>query len=230
MGEIRPNPKHPAPFSDPIIEFIGRRVREEQRALGRPLTLLDPFAGVGRIHRLYKPGLIETWGIELEPEWAACHARNRVGDAMQPHTWGPMGRARIDVIATSVTYGNRFSDAHDAQDGSVRRSYTHDLGRPLHEHNSGAMPWGARYRRFHADAYVILIRRLRPGGLFILNVSGFIRHQEVVDAPLFHLGAALAAGFVETKPAVRIGTERMTMGSNRDRVAGEIVFQLRRPE
>lgn len=230
MGEVVPVTKHPAAYSSGILAFMDRRIREEQRALGRPMTVADPMAGIGRVHRLAKPDKIETWGIEIEEEWSACHERTITGDCLDPSTWGPLEHAQIDAWVLSPPYANRMSDNHDAKDGSTRRSYRHDLGRPLHPNNSGGFPWGARYRRFIADAYGVLFGRLRPGGLFVLNTSAFIRQGELVDAPLFHLGAALAAGFVEVKPAVRIDTQRLTHGTNRQRVPGEIIHQLRRPE
>lgn len=153
--------------------------------------VLDPFAGVGRIHELRD--LVEdltTLGIEIEPEWAALHPSTWVGNSLElPLSWTD----RWDAVVTSVTYGNRFSDHHKAKDPcklcagrgwqlwaldetvewrlcksckgkglSKRRSYTHSLGRDLHPDNSGQLPWGPGYWDFHKRAYAELWRVLRP--------------------------------------------------------------------
>lgn len=93
---------HPARFSDPILDHISPRVPAGVR-------LLDPFAGVGRIHEIEHA---DTWGVELEPEWACAHPRTIVADATRlpfPDDW-------FDYIATSCTYGNRMADHHNAQE------------------------------------------------------------------------------------------------------------------
>lgn len=242
----RPNPKHPAPYSRTILPVLESLIRSEQKRLERPVRVLDPFAGVGRIHQLAKAGMIETVGVELEPEWAACHERTVCADSL---LWmATIGVAidagdvePFDIVATSVTYGNRMADHHEAKDGSVRRSYRHDLGRPLTANNSGAMYFGPDYFYFHSRAYRLIRGVLRTpnpsedydprsdlGGLFLLNVSDFVKAKAEVPASMWHRGACYGAGFFDTKPPRLVETPRMNYGANRDRAPSEIVFQMRR--
>lgn len=231
-------PRHPAKFSDPLIPVLASLVRQEQRRLGRPVRILDPFAGVGRVHRLAVPDLVETVGIELEPEWAACHPDTIVGDSLE---WMrgvaasmALGADRpFDLIVTSPTYGNRFADQHNAQDGSTRRSYRHDLGRPLSPGSSAGLQWGKAYWLFHAEAYRLIRGVLRPptdadpGGLLLLNVSDFIRHKAVVPAVMWHRGACYGVGMVEAGAARFVETSRQTYGENRERADAEVILRMR---
>jgi len=105
-------PRHPAPFPKYILEHLTLWLSAERRELGRPLKILDPFAGVGRIHDLPRR-LGETVGIEIEPEWANLRKGTIVGDATQlPEAW----TATFDVVATSCCYGSRMADHHEAKD------------------------------------------------------------------------------------------------------------------
>lgn len=234
---VAPIAQHPAKFSEPILDQLDRLVRAEHRRLGREVWVLDPFAGVGRIHRLHREGRVSTVGVELEPEWAACHSRTICADSlawMRGADVSEEPRARLfDVIATSPTYGNRMADAHDARDGSLRRSYRHDLGRPLSAGTSGDLPWGPRYWSFHAAAYRLMFDVLQPGGLLLLNVSDFVRHKALVSATMWHRGAIAGAGFVESsseQPRL-VETRRMRYGENHDeRAVAEVIIRARRPE
>lgn len=223
--------RHPAKFSDPILTSMGRLVDAHARELGHPVTILDPFAGVGRIHSLGPhPRIRAIAGVELEPEWARQHPDTIVGDSIAWMTTRARrgGSGRFDIVATSPCYGNRFADHHNAQDGSTRRSYTHDLGRQLTEGSSGGLPWGPRYWSFHAGAYRAVHSVLKPGGLFLLNVSDFYRQGELVHAVEWHFGAACGAGF---EPAARprwIKTQRSRHGANRERAEAEAILVLRR--
>lgn len=101
--------EHPAKFSPAVLDAIEAIVLDEADRLNRVVRVLDPFAGVGRIHRL--PA--DTIGVELEPEWARqADERNVVGDALHL----PLADDSIDVLATSPCYGNRLADQHDARD------------------------------------------------------------------------------------------------------------------
>ena len=74
-------PEHPAKFSNPILAVINEVLAEESKRQGRPYSVLDPMAGVGRIHELDHRYISETIGVEIEPEWAAAHPGTEVGDA-----------------------------------------------------------------------------------------------------------------------------------------------------
>lgn len=114
-----PPPEHPAKFSAPILEVLAARVGAVADAgpyLTGPVRVLDPFAGVGGVHRLARPGEIETVGVEIEPEWANQHPDTIVGDA----TKLPFEDGSFDVVATSPCYGNRMADQHEAKDACKR--------------------------------------------------------------------------------------------------------------
>lgn len=78
--------------------------------------VLDPFAGVGKIHTLEN----HTSGIELEPEWAAQAPINKgitiVGDALERMREWATFYVGFDAVVTSPTYGNRMADHHDAKE------------------------------------------------------------------------------------------------------------------
>ena len=101
--ELRP---HPAKYTDGIIRAMANAVAPGS-------LVLDPMAGVGRIHLL--AGLVpdvRTVGVELEPEWAGHHLQTLVGNALCL----PFADATFDVVAVSPTYGNRLADHHEAKD------------------------------------------------------------------------------------------------------------------
>lgn len=249
---VRPQPLHPAKFSDPILARLDALIRTEYRRRrtdldGRSLLVLDPFAGVGRIHQLATAGKVETVGIEIEAPWAACHQDTIHADAFEwmrqrsgyRTTGGYAGNGGyerwnlFDVVATSPTYGNRYSDHHNAQDGSNRRSYTHDLGQPLQPNNSGRLPWGPKYWGFHAEAYRLMHDVLRPGGLLLLNVSDFYKHKQLIAATEWHRGAAMGAGFIHGGRDHHINTKRLNghgAKSTSARAEYETILQLRRSE
>ena len=125
---------HPAKFPNYVLDRIALYVRAEARALGRPARVLDPFAGVGRIHSL-PSRIAETTGIEIEPEWAACRSRTLVGDATQlPPEW----TGTFDVVATSPCYGNRLADHHEAKDAC---SACGGAGAEWDENGCDEAPW-----------------------------------------------------------------------------------------
>lgn len=190
--------RHPARFSTAILTAI------------RPLVagcrlILDPFAGTGRVHCLGVP----SWGVELEPEWASLHPRTIIASALHL----PFADVTFDGICTSPTYGNRMADHHEAKDSSRRNTYRHALGRPLHPDNSGQLHWGPAYRAFHLEAYREACRVLKPGGVFVLNVSDHIAdHERVVTVP-WHVAALRE--ILGTEPVVQeVATSRLRFGAN----------------
>lgn len=172
--------EHPARFSDPILDTIATHVAGSE-------IVLDPFAGTGRVHELReRAGVIETIGIEIEPEWADKHPDTRLGDALDLGASG-IGPESVDRIVTSPTYGNRMADHHDAKDGSVRNTYKHTLGRDLADNNSGQMQWGDEYRQFHRLAWAEAVAALKPGGHFTINIKNHIRNGKVQRVVEWHI-------------------------------------------
>ena len=222
--------RHPAKFSEPIMASLDRLVRAEVSRLGRPIRVLDPFAGTGRVHRLARAGAVTTVGVEIEPEWAGLHPHTVCADCI---AWMLArarrgGSGRFDLIVTSPCYGNRFSDCHEAKDGSRRRSYRHDLDRMPTDGSAGVLPWGPRYWSFHAEAYRAMHAILVPGGRALVNVSDFYRNETLVHAVEWHQGAMYGAGFVQAGRPRWIATSRMTEGANRQRAEAEAILVMER--
>ena len=208
--------RHPAKYSDSILE--------EMRDLLKDVTgiVLDPFAGTGKIHLLQRDNL-RTVGIEIEPEWATLHPQTVVGNALHL----PFADASFDAIVTSPTYGNRMADHHNAKDGSRRNTYKHAMGRDLHPNNSGQMQWGDKYRQFHEEAWVEANRVLKPGGVFILNISNHIRKGVEVDVTDWHV-RTLSSHF-SLEDVRTPSTPRLRHGSNSSvRVDFESVVRFRK--
>lgn len=210
---------HPAPFSDPILIEIAGRLPAEG-------TVLDPFAGTGRIHEL-ATDTRRTVGIEIEPEWADQHPDTIHGDALE--VMSAMAPNSVDAVATSPTYGNRMADHHDANDDSVRLTYKHTLGHDLADTNTGAMQWGDDYRAFHEAIWTEAIRLLRPGGTLTINIKNHIRDGEVQHVAEWHIETLLALGLAEMTIDV-VPTRGLMAGANADtRTPLEFVVTFRKP-
>lgn len=207
---------HPAVFSDAILPVLAQLLEPEH------VLVLDPFAGVGRVHELRDAvdWDLTTVGIELEKEWADLHPDTHVGNALALS----YADGTFDAVVTSPTYGNRLADSHDARDGSVRRSYTHDLGRQLDEDNSGAMHWGPKYRDFHRAAWLETKRVLRPGGRLVLNISDHIRQKKRQFVSSWHTITLIEMGF-ELVDSARVETPRLKVGAHSSsRMRSELVL------
>lgn len=218
--------KHPAKFSEPVLDRIG----EVFEGYGWPRRILDPFAGTGRIHGViddtpdwYIDYVPFTVGVEIEPEWAAMHSRTIVASALTM----PFPDGTFDGLCTSPCYGSRMADSHNAQDGSVRYSYTHTIGRKLHRENSGQLQWGDAYRQFHQVAWAECLRVLQPGALIVVNVSNHIRAGVEQRVTEWHLNWFLAND-CQVVDLERVSTTRLRHGANRDaRARYENVFVVR---
>lgn len=220
---------HPAPFSDAILRYVANN---DLLPTG---LLLDPFAGVGKVHQLADVTRV-TVGVEIEHVWAAKHRRTVVANALAL----PFRDGTFDGAFTSPVYGNRMSDHHNARDGSLRRSYTHDLQRTmadvtakLHPDNSGAMyAWQREYWHLHERVWAEVWRTLKPGADFLLNVSDCFRtirgERKRVPVVEGHLTTCRHLGFI-LLDTHEVKTPRMLMGANAHRVEAEILLVLRKP-
>lgn len=219
---------HPAKFSPSILEAIEDALQEYHDG---PARILDPFAGVGGIHVLRDPdrGGHETWGVELEPEWAQQSPFTVTGDSRNLSGLKELGP--WDAIVTSPAYGNRMADSYDGRDGSRRHTYRISLGRPLTEGNTGALHWrNHEYRQLHSEVWAECAGLVRPGGLVIINVSNFIANHVEQHVVEWHLQSWLHLGF-KLIEARRVTTPRMKHGANHDaRVAGEMLLVLEAPK
>jgi tRNA G10 N-methylase Trm11 len=216
---------HPAVFSDSILRYL---VNSDLLPMG---TLLDPFAGTGKVHQLACAGR-QTVGVEIEPEWAAMHPATVVGNALAL----PFEAESFDGAVTSPVFGNRMSDSHRAKDGTLRRSYTHDLQhltgdpeRKLHPDNAGTLyAWQPKYWRFHHKAWRELHRVLRPGAAFFLDVSDCIHEGRRIDVVDNHAALCESIGF-ELTDTHEVKTPRNGYGAHgQTRVDVEHILELRR--
>lgn len=236
--------EHPAKFSDPILATMYEVIAIGYD-LDEPLSILDPFGGVGGIHSLAPESVAwETYAIELEPEWASVSAEygwTWCGDFMdfEPNT-SPFIREdsagqymhrqkTFDVIATSPAYGNRMADHHNAQDDSRRLTYRHRLGRDLTENNSGGMQWGDEYRAFHHYAWRKVARMLPLNGLFLLNVKDHVRRGKMQQVPQWHRDKVQHFGFV-LEQDIHVPVRGMGFGANQQtlKVDYEHVYVFRK--
>lgn len=211
--------EHPAPFSNTILATLASRVQGAD-------TVLDPFAGTGRVHELReRAGVRQTIGVEIEPEWAAKHADTIEGNALSL----PPEITSVAAIVTSPTYGNRMADHHDARDDSVRSTYKHTIGHDLNDDNSGAMQWGDEYREFHRKAWAESVRVLDHGGLFVLNIKDHIRGGLKQEVSAWHVDT-LCREFELALIAIDvIPTRGLMAGENHEqRVTAELVFTFRK--
>jgi hypothetical protein len=218
-----PRRDHPAPFSDPILDEVTEHLRER----GETGTVLDPFAGTGRVHDLRERAGVDTVGVEIEPEWAAKHPDTIQGNALElTNTIEPES---VDAIVTSPTYGNRMADHHDAKDHSVRLTYKHTLGHDLHDDNSGQLQWGDEYRRFHEIAWAEAVAALKPGGTLTLNIKNHVRNGEVQRVAEWHANTLIDLN-MRIDQIQSVPTRGLMAGDNADqRTGAEYVITFRKP-
>ena len=246
---VRPNPDHPARFSPEVLAALQDIVDAERARMPvdlntrrrMPPAVLDPFAGVGRIHDLDR---CITVGVELEPEWAACRAGTIVGDATR---LAPLWTGTFDVVCTSPVYPNRMTDHHDNRDlhkackgagcrgckttgVSPRKNYRASLGRMPSEGSAAVMGWGPAYRNLHRAAVGEMARVVKPGGLVVVNMSDHVKGDETVPVVLWWRWALEDAG-LKVRRVVPVDTRRFRNGANRDvRAGNEVIIQSRKPE
>lgn len=215
MSSTATDVRHPAKFSDVLLTHFAELLPPD-----RYVRVLDPFAGTGKIHQLPN----HTIGLEIEREWARMHSDTMVGDVMSmPEAW--FGSGRFDAICTSPCYGNRFADHHEANDGSRRRSYRHDLGRMPSAGSSATMQWGDQYRQFHIDAWRKVAQVLKPGGRFVLNISDHVRGGKVQPVGAWHVGVLSGVLGVIPTWEIPVQTPRLRDGENGElRVEHEMIY------
>jgi len=215
---------HPARYSRELIPDFAKLLRAH--APGN--RVLDPFAGTGRIHELHPE--FDTVGVEIEPEWADLHDRTICASALDL----PFDVDEFDAIVTSPTYGNRLADSHNASDPERRRSYTHDLGRPLAVDNSGGLHWrngtngSTDYRMFHEKAWDEAVLALKPGGVFILNIKDHWRGGQLMPVGNWHCWCLGRLG-LDHIDSVTVDTGSLRQGANGELRSVEEIYVFGKP-
>lgn len=220
---------HPAKYSTEVLSALRALLRDWD-VRGR---VLDPYAGVGWIHRIdciTNP----TFAAELERPWARNHGhagRTVQADADQL----PYPDGTFAAVCTSAVYLNRMRDHHKANDSSTRITYTHKmrnlLANPrytLNKRNMGAMT-NSQYRRA-AQSHIREFRRVTaPGGLFMLNMSNSMEDKGETNAVEQWINwLTLASCWIrEVRP---VSTRRMRYGENwESRVEHEVIIVAQFP-
>ena len=214
---------HPARYSAAILERFEQVINQVCNVAAPTVKVLDPFAGTGRIHELP----FDTTGVEIEPEWGkVVHGRVVVANARSM----PFADGEFDVVATSPTYGNRLADKHNASDPERRRSYTHDLGRPLTEGNTGGLQWGPNYQEAHVAIWTEVRRVMKSGAWLLLNIKDHIRNGEQQPVSHWHTAALVELGFTFWPGySAGVATQHLRQGSNTEQRAGqELVLVFRK--
>lgn len=205
--------RHPARYSRSLLPTL-------HQWLGGLFPVLDPMAGIGASGI---EGLIHS---ELEPEWAQqCPRPVVAADACSL----PFPANTFAAVVTSPTYGNRMADHHNARDDSRRNTYRHALGRPLNQANTGQLQWGPGYRAVHRRIWREVLRVLRPGGTFVLNISDHPRAGKMMPVTDWHLSTLEFAGF-ELVEHCHVETPRNRFGANGElRAEHESLIRLCKP-
>lgn len=214
---------HPAKFTDSILEEAVRVLWSHVSADAR---ILDPFAGTGKgVAFLRERGYHRAIGLDLEPAdaWSDRTADEVVGTSLVVqgnalHLSSHFLPGSFDAVFTSPTYGNRFADK-DMRD-SCAGTYAKGLQREAAEGSSCHLQWGEKYRAFHAQAWAEVATILKPGGVFLLNISDHYRAKRVQPVTAWHVSTICDLGF-EWIDARSVATPRMTRGVNSKRCAVE---------
>ena len=200
---------HPAKFNDRVLDVVAEWLPSDRYS-----NVLDPFAGVGKIHQLPNT----TTGIEIELEWVQQTEPGGLtwhGNCLTlMEQWlVERGGGEWQAIASSPCYGNRMADCHDAQDGSRRVTYRHMLGRELSAGSSASMQWGPIYCAFHQVAWQVATQLLDDGGRFVLNIKNHIREGVEQRVTEWHMNTIMSLGF-ELAALVPVVLPGMRYGAN----------------
>lgn len=203
--------KHPAPFSEPIIEALADLIPEH---VPPGWIVHDPFAGEGkRLGALCDRLGYKFSGSDLEP-WLDADPRVDVGDSTRFNSY-PFWTGRPFSVVTSPTYNNGLNDHFKPGDTSRRLTYRVAAGRELHPHNTGR--YSGRGSKAAEAAYWELTKQcvkhwpsvalvnvkdsVRAGEVYPLVVHwadllegvGYTVDQHMVECPGWRFGANSAA-------------------------------------
>lgn len=213
MTDAKPA-KHPAKYSATIMDVL-REVLDARLpvTVGRTHTILDPFAGTGRIHDLSTEHR-DTVGIELEPEWGTQRERTIIGDCRDVMTNMAAAGRKFDAIVTSPTYGNRFAD-RDMRE-SCAGTYMKGLQHEASEGSSCHMQWGNAYMDFHREVWKDASALLHDGSFFVLNIQDHYRNKVRQAVAGWHVDTLNDYGLA-TVDIIPVPTPHQTRGANTKR-------------
>jgi tRNA G10 N-methylase Trm11 len=226
---------HPAKFSTEILALMKPWIPQGAR-------VLDPFAGTGLVHELGTNTVgveIEPEGAAMHPRTVCgdalalpfpdeffdfvvtspCYG-NRMADKHDAQEKCQACEGRGYHVTETRPPDIEYHVPCNKCGGEGRRkykryTYTHTLGRKLHDNNTGGMQWGRKYRAFHIEAWVEVVRVLKPGGRFIINTSNHIRNGAEVDVTGWHHEALGHLGMEQIRIA-EVATKRNGNGANRE--------------
>jgi hypothetical protein len=153
MTDVVVVPDHPAKFPKRVLDRLREMLAVERERVGH-LKVLDPFAGPGGIHELAEE-TVETYGVEIQPEWAAAHPSTICGSVLELPSIFPAGL--FDVICTSPCYGNRMADSHVAAEVCSACGGTGIVGETYDTHRCEACD-GTGKRDHHRNTYAHSLR------------------------------------------------------------------------
>jgi tRNA G10 N-methylase Trm11 len=183
--------RHPAKYTDKFIPIFADLLKGKKK-------IIDPMAGTGKIGKIKECGFQGiVYANDLEFEWIV-QAKDNNCDVFSMYDAAKMryNDKEFDGICTSPTYGNRMADSHIAKDNSKRNTYTHTLGRMLHDENTGKMQWGEKYKNKHIEIYKEFHRVLSDDGIVIINIKDHIRKGKIINVSDFHKSTLESIGFV----------------------------------
>lgn len=213
-------PKHPAKFHDKAIMYADRILKDAT-------VIIDPFAGVGRVHELAR-GDRFTWGVEIEEEWAEARPGTIHGDSTMLTEY--FDEDTFDGVFTSPTYGNRMADHFNAKDSSHRITYKHYLGHDLDPNNSGRMKWGQDYRDLHEEVYWQLGFVCQIGAIGVFNIKNSLKTVKKIRGEIpvveWHIYALSQVGW-RLRNTIRLNTPGMRRGENHEaRVDADLLIVM----
>lgn len=198
--------KHPAPYSDSIIEALADLI-PKYVPLGYGIH--DPFAGEGLKLGALCDKLGRTFtGVDLE-QWPYADPRVRQGDSTQWTKYPILPYA----VVTSPTYNNGCNDHFKPKDDSRRLTYRVALGHELYLNNTGR--WSGRSSKKGESKYWELTNEVVKNwpSIALVNVKDSIRKDEVY--PLVDMwGNLLLDHGYDIEDCVFVQTPGWRVGSN----------------
>lgn len=226
---------HPAVWGDLVLMHLALLL-EPYKGCGDALDtmLLDPFAGTGRTHLLRKHGW-QTYGVEIEPEWAAMSPYTYAGDSTElPHVLEHHFLDGIEwaAIVTSPPWGNGMGQRspHSNDLGQSKRfTYADALGRRLTANNIGAYRWGDAYRLTTELVWAHCVNLLAPGGLMVVNNRDSTRTGTIQPVNAWHINTLQRLG-LELGPVVGVSAQGVGVGAFRNQVGNaELLMCFHKP-